>query len=133
MDKFAVGLRPYVYSTAVNYKYLATDNKFLFSILAIGPFMRYYFLNQSKEVNLLADLSYQFGIIKSKLTDSSPAKGKYNSLNLMAGTELFLNSTIGVEILAGYRKVTESIENSDIDYEDRKSGVQLSIGFQLHL
>ncbi|MDP1765227.1 MAG: hypothetical protein Q8L07_15205 [Sediminibacterium sp.] len=105
-----------------------TTNSFRF---AIGPFARYYFLNADKPFNILTDVSYQFGI--NNWRNSYPAKGKFNSLSIMGGTEVFFNSTAGLEILIGYGNQIASIDNSPSAYNRNKKGFQVSIGFTLHL
>jgi hypothetical protein len=132
-DKFAAGLRPSfssykgeVTSASVGSGGSTNNNK-----LTIGPFARYYFLRSDKQFNLLTDVSYQFGINKNRggLND----KGKYNVLSIMGGTELFFNSSAGIEILLGYATKVVSINNSPNSFENTQKGLQASIGFTLHL
>lgn len=99
--------------------------------VAIGPFVRYYFLNTDKQFNLLADLSYQFGI--NQRLGALHSQGKNNTFSIMGGTEIFFNSTAGMEILLGYNQKILSIENSPDEFINHKNGFQVSIGFTLHL
>jgi hypothetical protein len=99
--------------------------------LAVGPFARYYFLNTDKPFNILADVSYQFGYLQQ--LGLLHEKGKNNTFSAMGGTEIFFNSTAGMEILLGYINKTVSIENSPGAFKNSKSGFQVSIGFTLHL
>ena len=51
----------------------------------------------------------------------------------MAGTELFFNTSVGIEFLLGYlyqKNVKDETQNA---YEYMKKGFYVSIGFQLHL
>lgn len=99
--------------------------------LAIGPFVRYYFLNADKQFNILTDVSYQFGVNRD--FGGLSGKGKFNIFSLMGGTEVFFNSTAGMEILLGYSQKISSIENSPPAATNNEKGFQVSIGFQLHL
>ena len=80
IDKLAAGLRP----TFSSYKGEVTSpggGKTNSYKIAIGPFARYYFLNTDKPFNILADVSYQFGI--NKYLGVLHEKGKSNTLSLI--------------------------------------------------
>ncbi len=130
IDKLAAGLRP----TFSSFKGKVTSpgggstNSYK---IAIGPFARYYFLNTEKPFNILADVSYQVGI--NKYLGSTHEQGKFNNLSIMGGTEIFFNSTAGMEILLGYSQKVLSLENSPSAFNFTKRGFQVSIGFTLHL
>jgi hypothetical protein len=98
----------------------------------IGPFIRYYFLEKEKPFNLLADISYQPGVMQSLY--SAKDKPKYNIYSIMGGTEVFFNSSIGLELLVGYRSQQASLKDSPSALLSlSKKGFQASIGFQFHL
>ena len=129
IDKLVLGLSPSfsyykgnVTSQGLNY----SPTKY-----SIGPFARYYLLNSEKPFNLLADIRYQFGIAKNPSPSSD--KGKLNNFSIMAGPEIFFNSSVGLEILLGYKTTTETIDNSPNAYTDKRKGFQVSVGFQIHL
>jgi len=129
IDKLSLGLRPTFssYKGEVTSSGLVTNtNKFAF-----GPFVRYYFLSTDKPFNLLTDISYQLGINKFALPPKE--KGKFNTLSIMAGTEIFFNTTVGLDILLGYKLKTETIDDSPSKYKDVRKGIQASIGLQIHL
>ncbi len=128
MDKLAGGLRPTFSSYKGSTSGGGSTNSYR---LAIGPFVRYYFLNEEKRFNLLADICYQAGINDWK--DGYPAKGKYNTFYLQAGAEFFFNSSVGLEFLIGYKSQIASIDNSPSGYDRNVEGLQTSIGFQFHL
>jgi hypothetical protein len=128
IDKFSGGLRPYFSSFKGESSGGGITNYYR---LAIGPFLRYYFLNHDKPFNLLADISYQFGINKDMA--GSAQKGKFNQLSIMGGSEIFFNSNVGLEILLGYAQKITSIDNLPNASNSNKKGVQVSIGFQFHL
>lgn len=127
-DKFAGGLRPYfsTYKGETSGGAIANELKF-----AIGPFARYYFLNTDRQFNILTDISYQVGI--NKLFSGDKPQGKYNTLSIMAGTEVFFNSAVGLEVLVGYKNLVASFENSPSAYKNTMQGFQTSIGFLFHL
>lgn len=129
IDKFAVGLRP----SFSSYKGEVVNtpggtNQYKFSV---GPFIRYYFLNKDKPFNILFDGSYQLGI--NKYLRSPKEKGKFNTLSIMGGSEIFFNNSVGMEILLGYSSKVVSIENSPGAFNNTKNGFQVSIGFTIHL
>jgi len=94
-----------------------------------GPFARFYFLPADNQYNILADVSYQYGIYYSK-----PTKGKINTLSASAGTVVFFNSSVGLEFLLGYysRKEVIPLTTSGENITKQK-GFQISVGFQIHL
>ncbi len=133
-DKFAAGLRP-TFSSSKGVAMQngipngsSNDNK-----MAVGPFARYYFLQSDRAFNLLSDVSYQWGI--TQRLGALHEKGKNNTFSIMAGPEIFFNTSAGLEILLGYSQNISSIENSlpESNSNINKKGLQISIGFQLHL
>ena len=130
VDKLSAGLRP----TFSSYKGKVTSsgggstNSYR---LALGPFVRYYFLKIDKQFNLLADVSYQMGVLQQ--LGALHEKGKFNNFSLMGGTEVFFNGTAGMEILLGYSQKIMSIENSPGAFNSNKKGFQAAIGVTLHL
>ena len=88
--------------------------------LGISPFIRYYFLNKEKNINLFSELSY-------KVTKSSGVGSvKFETLNMKAGTVFFLNSSVGIEVAINY-------SNLKSNYELESNNIFLSVGFQIHL
>jgi len=131
-DKFAIGVRS-TFSWIKNTGISANAGKSNTIRIDYGPFARFYFLDKEKSVNLLADLSYQFGNLKFLNKD----KGIRNTLRVMAGSVVYFNSSIGLEFLAGYQvekeKLTKSTSTPAYLYTDTKSGFQISVGFQIYL
>jgi hypothetical protein len=85
----------------------------------IAPFVRYYFLEKEKQINLFSELSY--GIFAFNNSDF-----RSESLNIKAGTVFFLNSSVGLEVAINY---ANKKDNTDIQTKD----IYLGIGFQIHL
>lgn len=129
IDKFAAGLRTGFSSykgEVVNTPGGTNQYK-----LSIGPFVRYYFLNKDKPFNILLDAGYQLGT--NRFLGALHEKGKYNTLSIMSGSEIFFNSAVGIEILLGYTSKVLSIDNSQSASSNTKKGFQASIGFTFHL
>jgi hypothetical protein len=134
IDKLAFGLTPTfssfkggVVSTA-SYSGGTTNGH----QLAIGPFVRYYFLNKEKPFNILTVVDYQLGVNNSAAPPKS--EGKFNKFSIMAGPEIFFNSSVGLEILLGYKATTQTINTSSpYWFSDTYKGFQISVGFQIHL
>lgn len=93
-----------------------------------GPFVRYYLLNKDKNFNILAETSYQFGII----TNTANASGKVDKFTFLIGPEIFFNSSVGMELLVGYKLYNEKFDNERY-YSYNDNGILFSIGFQIHL
>lgn len=60
------------------------------------------------------------------------AKGTLNKFSFLVGPEIFFNSSVGMEVLLGYKtynqKMVESFYTSYIE-----NGFQIAVGFQIHL
>lgn len=128
-DKFTAGLRP-IFSSYKG-KVVNTPGGTSQIKLSVGPFVRYYFLNKDNPFNILFDASYQLGI--NKFLRSPQEEGKFNTLSIMGGSEIFFNSSVGLEILFGYTSKVLSIDNSQSASNNTKKGFQTSIGFTFHL
>jgi hypothetical protein len=127
IEKLASGLRPYLSSFKGESLGGGRNDNIK---LAIGPFLRYYFLKPDKLFNILGDVSYQFGINNDKASND---RGKFNIFSFMGGVEAFFNSSVGIEVLVGYSQKNITIENSLSSLNSSKKGFQTSIGFQFHL
>lgn len=127
-NKLAGGLRPYFSSFKGEGSGGGSTNSYR---LAIGPFVRYYLLKDDKQFNLLTDVSYQVGL--NQRLGALHSSGKFNTLAILAGTEVFFNSAVGLEVLIGYKNQITSIEDSPDEYHSNKKGFQTSIGFTIHL
>ncbi|HET8829985.1 MAG TPA: hypothetical protein VFM79_11625, partial [Pelobium sp.] len=74
-------------------------------------------MNKEKSYNLLTDISYQLGNLK--LTNNS---GTRKSFSAMAGSVIYFNSSVGLELLMGYKAQREEFtsSNSISNYIDTK-------------
>lgn len=125
-DKFAVGLRPSYTKTKSQIDSPGGGNTNE-NRLDVGPFARYYFLAEEKQFNVLADVSYQYGFYWFM-----PTKGNRNTFSASAGTVVFFNSSVGLELLIGYYTQKETINDAFKTINEQK-GLQMTIGFQFHL
>ena len=133
IDKLVVGIKP-SYSSfkgEVVSSNVGSGGKTNSYKIAVGPFTRYYFLKSEKPFNILAEASYQTGI--NKFLGVLKEKGKNSTLSFLVGPEIFFNDTAGLEFLFGYSNRLVTIDNSSGAFENKKSGLQLSIGITLHL
>lgn len=135
IDKLVLGVRPTFFLE--NGKFYENGN-FSGKIgtrtnLLIGPGVRYYILNKDKSFNVFTDLSYQFGTNKDPISPNK-SKGVLRQFSASTGLEIFLNSVVGIEILAGYKNKYETINYGNGSfYSDKKNSLQINIGFQIHL
>lgn len=127
IDKLALGLKPgyskfkdVVDGSAGNIN--SNQNRIYF-----GPFGRYYFLKADKQFNILTDVSYQYGLYWF-----TPTKGNSNTFSASAGTVVFFNTSVGLELLLGYYSRKEVIKEPD-NISTNQKGFQMSVGFQIHL
>jgi hypothetical protein len=90
----------------------------------LGPFGRYYFLPSDRQVNILTDISYQYGFF------GGIPNGKLNQFSVMAGPVVYFNSCVGIEFLIGY---SSSLEDAEGFQKETREGFQIAIGFQIHI
>lgn len=96
-----------------------------------GPFARYYFLSADNPFNILANAGYRYGIRKgrggSPTTVTAWSRYDTHTFAFSAGTVLFLNSCVGLELLLGYS--TEKV----VHYRGSDGSLLLNVGLQIHL
>lgn len=91
------------------------------NFLIIGPYIRYYILNNEHVLNLLTELGYNYG--KYNTDGIYTITGTKNSyFSLACGPTIFLNSAVGIESTVVY------IFNSLKNY-----GIQFNIGVGIYL
>ncbi len=131
VDKFAMGLKSTFYSLNTKITEPLNGGKTNYKRFTVGPFARYYLLDIDKQFNILTQLSYQSGILSQR--GALKENGKINEFSFLAGPEVFFNSSVGLEVLLGYKMSTEKLVNSQSPFKDERRGLQVSIGFQYHL
>jgi hypothetical protein len=118
VDKFSAGISTTYSFTKTTYSGSIAKSEYF----GFGPFCRYYFLDNSNQINFFAESAYQF-INESGNNYSN----KSNLFSLSAGPVIFLNSNIGVEITGNYDYYKNNSNNIiGIKYS-------LNIGFKIHL
>jgi hypothetical protein len=94
------------------------------TIINIGPFVRYYFLDAENIVNLFAESGYAYGSITGK----GQGEGQHlNTFAFLGGTVVYFNSSVGLEFLIAY-STTKALGFPGADNE-----IKLGIDFQIHL
>jgi hypothetical protein len=117
VDKFAAGLRIDLLHTKGG---SITPPYSKYTTLQVGPYLRYYFLAADKRFNLLAEVGGSY--LTNKANDSGVNSFEFNS---MGGAVVFLNSSVGIEMLAGYKAgKSESTPYNSLSF---------LIGLQIHL
>ncbi len=92
-----------------------------------GPFARYYLLAKDKQLNIVTEANYQYGIYSFKEINQ---KGNINTWSFLAGPVVYFNTSVGLEFLLGYYSRTEDVKDS---YKQTKQAFQMAVGFQIHL
>lgn len=124
-DRLAIGLK----STLSNYHFTGKgslpgtsgiSNAF---DLSIGPFARYYFLNNLEgPVNVFLEGAYGIGYHTSLEYFGKKYLSRYSFL---AGPVYYINNSIGLEFAIGYYSANQ--------FSETRSGFQVLIGLQIHL
>lgn len=92
-----------------------------------GPFLRYYFLQVEKRVNLLSEASFSYSILSVNNSGSVQDKFKTMDWNLFAGPVIYFNSSVGIEFMVGYNN------SKAIDIDSKGQTIRFKIGLQIHL
>jgi len=116
-DKFAVGIKPSLLYGSNN---VANTN----TIISVGPFVRYYFLNPENILNLFAEGSYAYGSITGK---GQGIGQRLNIFSFSGGPVLYFNSSVGLEFIIAYSA------SKVIGFRGRNNEIKLGLGFQIHL
>lgn len=117
IDKLSGGLRASYYSKRFKEENYPAQKS---SAISLGPFLRYYFLDAAKEVNLLGEVSYDH------LFNFNYSQFNISKITISAGPVIFLNDIIGLEALVYYSRTLETDQ-------DVFSNLGFKAGFQIHL
>ena len=113
IDKLSIGL-----AGQFNYIFPERDSRTI-SSNNLSPFIRYYFLEKEKKINIFSEARYE--IIRMSHSDI-----KADTFLIKAGTVFFVNSSVGIEVALNY-----STQKTNQNFESR--GIFLNVGFQIHL
>lgn len=125
-DKFSAGLKLDIafqkegYPSSSNTGYIHTNH------LIAGPFVRYYFLNEEKLLNLFVEGNYAYGKYKTS-GYYSVSDGRTSKYSFLAGPVVYFTNNVGLEFTVGY------YNNQDITAHTANNGFQMGIGLQVHL
>jgi len=132
INKLAAGGRV-SFSSSKTALYYTYDEDYNSSSLGLSPFVRYYFLNTSKKINVFADGSYTYTTTKIKNKSTNPnsqastTKTQANGFSFAAGPVFFLTPNTALELTLDY------------NYSKYKSDTEptntfmAGIGLQIHL
>lgn len=90
----------------------------------LGPFMRYYFLNQEKRINVFAQVNYSLRFGEKYQKDNAI---DWSGYGLQVGTVLFFNQSVGLELSLKYTSITQK------STEFQVNNFLVGLGFQIHL
>lgn len=90
-----------------------------------GPFVRYYFLKEDKQINFFAQANYIF-----EETKSGNNKSESNGYGFKTGPVIFFNSSVGIEITLDYNSSKLTPNGSE---SSTYNNFQIGLGFQIHL
>ena len=115
-DRFCIGG-----SIGYNYSNPEGDNNNS-SGIGFSPFVRYYFLDTEKTVNVFANAGYGYSSGKTESGNKSHGSG----YGISAGPVIYFNNSVGLEMSINYSK---SKNNTNSTY----SNLYFAVGFQIHL
>lgn len=117
IDKFAIGLKP-----SLIFGSNSVGNTF--TIIGVGPFIRYYFLSGENRFNLFTEGGYSYGNISGKGLDQNQNS---NTFSAAGGTVLYLNSSVGIEFTLSY--ATTKV----VDFVGKNNELKFGVGFMFYL
>jgi len=80
--------------------------------------------------NILAEVNYQFGYLIDRTTQVSD--GKISKFSFLVGPEIFLNSSVGIEVILGYKYYKEKWDMINQN-TSKSNGFYVAVGIQFHL
>ncbi|MFG6685084.1 hypothetical protein ACGK9U_00770 [Mariniflexile sp. HNIBRBA6329] len=114
IDQFAGGLN-------ANFNYGKPSGGLSNVGFGLGPFVRYYFLNPEKRINVFADANYNYYYSKTK---GFPVSNGSN-YRFKAGPVIYFNSSVGLELTLDYSSTKFDTYTSN-DF-------RFALGLQIHL
>jgi len=128
-DKFSAGVKAditfndYSYGTSVGSPRITSNQSGYF----FGPYVRYYFLNAEKVVNLLAEANYEYGISRIRNEGVSQKPSEEQDVSFMAGPVFFFTRSVALEFTIGY------YYSDQIGFKYNFEGFKMGLGFMIHL
>jgi len=90
----------------------------------LNPFVRYYFLDTEKKLNIFSEASFAYQVTVYKNSDDKPISKGYS---FKSGLVYFVNDVVGLEFSVKYTK--GKFNNSN----DIVHGIKAGFGLQIHL
>ncbi len=90
----------------------------------LGPFVRYYFLDTEKQLNVFAQASYSLRFGEKFAKDNAI---DWSGYGLQAGTVFFFNQSVGLELSLKYTSITQKSNDFKVN------NLLVGLGFQIHL
>jgi len=115
-DKFAGGLRPSLFYGSNTIANSST-------VIGIGPFIRYYFLNPEHIFNLFAEGSYSYG----NNSGNGQLSSRSNTFSISGGPVIYFNNSVGLEFTLAYSTLKA------VGFTGNNNQLRFGIGFQFHL
>jgi len=112
-EKFVLGLSPSFIKTRSVPEDISNGYSD-FNAFRFGPFVRYYFLDSRKVINLFTRLEYQYGLDQqlNPYLHQVSSKGDINTFSGNVGLVGFFNSSVALELMLGYYRDNENIKSS---------------------
>ena len=119
-DKFSTGI-------LFNYKFSESkSNGYGVSRYGdLGPFARYYFLKNESRTNVFLQSSYNSTLYNEI--------GKLTRFETKAGTSIFLNSSVGLEVSLAYSSSKYNPKDNTLKTDNKSNALEIAIGLQIHL
>jgi len=93
----------------------------------LNPFLRYYFRDQDKLINIFTQATFIYGFSKNGLNAESDTIG----YGLEVGSVLFFNQSVGIEFTLSYDRFENTF--GEMNNSATNNQVTLGLGFQIHL
>lgn len=122
-DGLAVGAE--VLYQSITFKPDGGGNDTKASVVALGPFVKYYLDN-----GVFAQANFGFGSSKTDF-GSGEVKSSITLWRIGAGYAAFLNDHVAVEPMLSYGSIQQ--KNKDTDVKDIDNGFMISVGFTIFL
>lgn len=119
-DHFALG----IFGSYGRVSEKINNNRSSYSDYGIGPFLRYYFLAPENRTNLLIETT---GVYNEQKNSLITAKSRFITYSVLAGPAIFFNSSVGLELLLGYKGYSEQ------DAKIKNNSFHFNIGLQIYL
>ena len=119
MDKLSGGI-------SFNFNFVEPFESVNSQSYGFNPFMRYYFLDRDKLVNVFSQINYHVGFGKN----GSGTSSKTNGYGVKLGSSLFFNSSVALEFSLNYNKTKNTLDGNNTRNIRQ---FLIGLGLQIHL